>query len=70
MLGKRRTLNQHDAADRQRKALDNPVYSHARSFLGLVRISAQVYNDLEDVERLGAAVLARQAGAARRSRRN
>ncbi|HYL06346.1 MAG TPA: aminotransferase class V-fold PLP-dependent enzyme [Thermoanaerobaculia bacterium] len=31
------------------------------------RISCQVYNDLEDVERLGAAVLARQAGAARRT---
>jgi hypothetical protein len=34
MLGKRRTLKQHDAADRQRKAQDNPVCSYARSFLG------------------------------------
>jgi hypothetical protein len=37
MLGKRRTLNQHDAANRQRKAQDNPVRSHALSFLDSTR---------------------------------
>jgi len=41
------------------------VHLHAWRGRLRVRISCQIYNDLADVERLGAAVLARQAGAAR-----
>ncbi len=33
LLGKRRSLKQNNAADRQRKAEDNPVLSHAQSFI-------------------------------------
>jgi isopenicillin-N epimerase len=39
------------------------VHMHAWRGRLWARISCQIYNDLADVERLGAAVLARQAGA-------
>jgi isopenicillin-N epimerase len=37
------------------------VHLHARRGRLWARISGQIYNDLDDVERLGAAVLARRA---------